>query len=40
MIAAAKEGGEGCKEFGFLDANFVEQTNVSCSFLPIEVKNS
>jgi hypothetical protein len=39
VVLAAKEEGEEGKEFRFLDAKFLKYTNVSCSILPIEVKN-
>jgi hypothetical protein len=39
-VSAAKEEGEGSKEFGFLDAKVFKQSDVPNSFLPIEVKYS
>ena len=38
MVSSAKEEGEGGKEFGFLDAKFLEETCMPSSILPIEVK--
>jgi hypothetical protein len=35
-----KKESKGVEEFGFLDAKFLEKTNVFSSFLPIEVKDS
>ena len=40
VISAAKEETNGDDEFGFLDLDFSEYSNVLCSFLPIEVKYS
>ena len=40
MISAAEGDSKGSEEFGFLDTEFFEQSNVSYSFLPIEVKYS
>ena len=40
VVSAAKEESEGGKEFGFLNAKFLEETYMPCSILPIEVKYS
>jgi len=40
VISAAGEESKGGEEFGFLDTEFSEQSNVFCSFLPTEVRYS
>jgi hypothetical protein len=40
VISAAKEESNGGEESVFLDSEFREYSNVSCSFLPIAVKYS
>ena len=37
VISTAKEESKGGEEFGFLDSEIFEESNVSCSFLPIEI---
>ena len=40
VISTAKEESKGGEEFGFLDSEIFDESNVSCSFLSIEMNYS